>query len=180
MKTLFVARPRQTQRDHIDRWLEEMRGELPASVDFEVEGVVDRIAGIQWRVKKMLEETLDDLGLSHSDWKVLSSLRWAGAPYRRSAGELAKRAELSSGAMTARLDQLEGEGLVKRLRDPDDRRGVLVELTAKGRKAHEAAIGVQAEKENLLKDALTKRELEQLNALLRRIMLTLEERYPKS
>jgi DNA-binding MarR family transcriptional regulator len=107
-------------------------------------------------------------------------LRWQGKPYRRSAGELAKRSDLSSGAMTNRLDQLEEEGLVRRLRDPDDRRGVLVELTEKGRKRHQEAIGVQAKKEALLAEALSERDMEQLNALLRRVMLTLEERFPKS
>jgi DNA-binding MarR family transcriptional regulator len=175
-----MARPRKDQTDHVDRWLEELRAELPRDLDFEVEAAVDRISGINWRVRKMLDETLEQQGLTHGDWKVLSSLRWAGKPYRRSAGDLARRNELSSGAMTNRLDQLESEGLVRRLRDPADRRGVLVELTEKGRKRHEQAIGVQAEKEALLKEALSERELAQLNALLRRVMLTLEERYPKS
>jgi len=175
-----MARPRKDETDHIDRWLEELRSELPRDLDFEVEAAVDRISGINWRIRKMLDETLEQQGLTHGDWKVLSSLRWAGKPYRRSAGELARRNELSSGAMTNRLDQLEAEGLVRRLRDPEDRRGVLVELTAKGRKRHAQAIGVQAEKEALLKEALSERELAQLNGLLRRVMLTLEERYPKS
>ena len=175
-----MARPRKDQTDHVDRWLEELRSELPRDLDFEVEAAVDRISGINWRIRKMLDETLEQQGLTHGDWKVLSSLRWAGKPYRRSAGELARRNELSSGAMTNRLDQLESEGLVRRLRDPEDRRGVLVELTDKGRKRHQQAIGVQAEKEALLKEALSERELAQLNGLLRRVMLTLEERYPKS
>jgi DNA-binding MarR family transcriptional regulator len=82
--------------------------------------------------------------------------------------------------MTNRLDQLEQAGLVRRLHDPDDRRGVLVELTAKGRRIHQEAIGVQAEKEALLAEALTEREKEQLNDLLRRVMLVLEQRVPKS
>ena len=98
----------------------------------------------------MLDETLEQYGLTSGDWKVLSALRWAGKPYRRSAGELARIADLSSGAMTNRLDQLEKAGLVERLRDPDDRRGVLVELTPKGHASTSEAIGVQAEKEALL------------------------------
>jgi DNA-binding MarR family transcriptional regulator len=80
--------------------------------------------------------------------------------------------------MTSRLDALEKEGLVRRLRDPGDRRSVLVELTKKGRKKHEQALGIQAQKESLLAEALTDREKEQLNRLLRRVMVTLEGRYP--
>ena len=78
--------------------------------------------------------------------------------------------------MTNRLDQLEGRGLVERLRDPDDRRGVLVGLTDEGRKLWEAAIGVQAEKEALFASVLSKPEREQLNDYLRRLMLAFEER----
>jgi DNA-binding MarR family transcriptional regulator len=174
-----MARPRQTrQRDHVDNFLEEVGADLPADLDLTVEGIVDRIGGINRRIKWMHEETLDQLGLNVTDWHVLTSLRWTGAPYRRSAGELARRVELTSGAMTSRLDALEAEGLVRRLRDPEDRRSVLVELTEKGRQKHEQAMGIQAEKEALLAKALTDREKEQLNGLLRRVMITLEDRYP--
>ena len=169
--------PRATKpTDHVDRWLEEVGAELPPDLDLTVEGIVDRILGIGRRLQRLLDETLSAHGLSHGEWKVLSSLRWAGPPYRRSAGDLARIADLSSGAMTNRLDRVEEAGLVRRLRDPDDRRGVLVELTAKGRALWEKAIGTQAEKEALLAAALTKRELDQLNALLRRVMVEFEER----
>jgi DNA-binding MarR family transcriptional regulator len=126
----------------------------------------------------MHAETLDELGLTVSDWHILTALRWAGSPYRRKAGFLARRADLTSGAMTSRLDALEKEGLVRRLRDPEDRRSVLVELTKKGLAKHEQAMAIQGPKEALLAKALTDREKEQLNALLRRVMITLEERYP--
>jgi DNA-binding MarR family transcriptional regulator len=171
-----VSSTRVERTDHVDRWLEEIRAELPVDLDLTVEGIVDRVQGINRRLQRVVEETLSAYGLSQGEWKVLSSLRWAGAPYRRSAGDLARIAELSSGAMTNRLDQLERSGLVRRLRDPDDRRGVLVELTTDGRKVWEEALGVQAAKEALFASALTKAEREQLNALLRRLMLEFEER----
>jgi DNA-binding MarR family transcriptional regulator len=162
--------------DHVDRFLEEIKSELPADLDLEVEGIVDRISGINRRVQRELDRTLSDHGLSHTDWRILSSLRWAGRPYQRSAGALAKIVDLSSGAMTNRLDQLEQAGLVRRLPDPTDRRGVLVEPTDKGRALWEGAIGVQARKEALLTEALNERERRQLNTLLRRVMLAFEER----
>jgi DNA-binding MarR family transcriptional regulator len=179
VNTQQVAGPRKRdQRDHVDRFLEGISADLPAHLDLTVEGIVDRIGGINHRIKRMHEETLDQLGLTLSDWHVLTALRWSGEPYRRKAGDLARRAELTSGAMTSRLDALEAEGLVRRVRDPSDRRIVLVELTEKGRNKHEQAMGIQAQKEALLAEALTGREKEQLNALLRRVMITLEARYP--
>jgi DNA-binding MarR family transcriptional regulator len=179
MNTSPMTRPRKSgESDHIDRFLEEISADLPSDLDLAVEGIVDRIGGINRRIKSMHEETLDQLDLNLSDWHVLTALRWAGEPYRRKAGELARRAELTSGAMTSRLDALEKEGLVRRLRDPDDRRSVIVELTEKGRHKHEQGMGIQAQKEALLAEALTEREKEQLNSLLRRVMITLEDRYP--
>jgi DNA-binding MarR family transcriptional regulator len=171
----------ETERDHVDRFLDEIRAELPEDMDVVVEGIVDRIHGLNWRIRKMLDETLEQYGLTFADWKVMNSLRWAeGKPKKRSAGELARIADLSSGAMTNRLDQLEKAGLVERLRDPDDRRGVLVQLTEKGRRLHKEAFGVQAEKEALIGAALTEREKVQLEDYLRRIMLRLEKRQAKS
>jgi len=177
VKTWIVS-GQQPERDHIDSWLEEIASGLPPEIDLDVEGIVDRIHGLDWRIRKMLDETLDDQGLSNRDWKVLMSLRWADGT-RRSAGELARRAELTSGTMTARLDHLEREGLVRRVGDPNDRRSVLVELTAKGRKKIGQAMGVQGEKEKLLAAALIPKEMEQLNALLRKVMISVESRITK-
>jgi DNA-binding MarR family transcriptional regulator len=160
------------ERDHIDRWLEQH--ELP--VDLEVEGIVDRINGLRKRFHRMLDETLAEFGLGEGEWKALGHLRFAGPPYQRSVGQLARWADLSSGAMTNRLDRLEEAGLVLRVPDPDDRRGVLVELTEAGRKAWEDSVSAQAEKESLVAAALDKDEKRQLNALLRRLMLEFERR----
>jgi DNA-binding MarR family transcriptional regulator len=168
------------ERDHVDRFLDEIAEELPGNLDLVVEGIVDRINGINWRIRKMLDETLEQYGLTTGDWRVLTALRWAGKPHRRSAGELARIADLSSGAMTNRLDHLEEAGLVERIREPPDRRTVLVQLTAKGKRLHQAAIGVQAEKEALLGKALPDKDKRQLESLLRQVMLALEERTPKS
>jgi DNA-binding MarR family transcriptional regulator len=56
------------------------------------------------------------------------------------ATELARASLLTSGAMTTRIDHLETQALVERHRDPNDRRGVRVCLTARGREVIDAAI----------------------------------------
>jgi DNA-binding MarR family transcriptional regulator len=162
-------------RDHVDRFLEEVADTLPP-FDIEVEGIMDRINGLNRRILREMEETLDDFDLTFGEYKVLGSLRRAGPPYRRSPGELAKEAELSTGAMTNRIDRLEEAGLVRRLPDPNDRRAVQVELTAAGKRTREAAFAAQAEKEALVASALGRREQKELNALLRRLMLAFEKR----
>lgn len=166
------------ERDHVDRFLEEEFLEEIPNLDRTVEGIVDRIMGLSRRFKRSLEETLSEQGLSWVDWKILGALTRKKKP--RSAGALAEITELSSGAMTNRLDRLEEAGLVRRLDDPGDRRGVLVELTAKGKRAYHDSTGAEAAKEALITSALNKREKEQLNALLRRLMLEFERREAES
>ncbi len=76
--------------------------------------------------------------------------------------------------MTNRLDNMERRGVIRRVDDPDDRRGVIVELTDEGRRLWDEAVGVQAEKEAVVGYALTLEEREQLNELLRRLMRVFE------
>ena len=163
----------QAERDHVDRWLDSV--DLPG-VDPEVEGIVDRINGLRRRFTAMADQTLEELGLGLGEWKVLTTLRLGGPPFQRSPGMLSKRTELSSGAMTNRLDRMEEAGLVKRVPDPSDRRGVLVELTKDGHRAWEEGLSAQAANESLVAAALTKDEKRDLNALLRRLMLEFERR----
>ena len=143
-------------------------------LDPEVEGIVDRIGGLQRRFKRAMDETLDEFDLDWSEYKLLSLLTREGEVYRSSPGKLARIMELSSGAMTNRLDRLEQSGFVRRLPDPDDRRGILVELTPEGKRVYEDAVGVQGRKESLVASALSVPEKKQLNALLRRLMIEFE------
>jgi DNA-binding MarR family transcriptional regulator len=163
------------QWDHVDRFLETIHLVLP-DLDLEVEGIVDRIAGLSRRIHRTMDETLAEFGLDMAEHKALSALAQAGPPYRSTPGKLAKRMDLSSGAMTNRLDRLEQAGLIRRLPDRDDRRGVVVELTKEGRAVYQKAVGAQAEKEALIAAALNEREKKQLNSLLRRLMLEFERR----
>ena len=163
-------------QDHVDRWLATASLKDIPNLDLEVEGIVHRMNGLTRRIKRSHTEVLTEHGLTWEEWDVLGALRRAGPPYRRSAGELAKIAELSSGAMTNRLDKLEQSGFVKRMPDPTDRRGVLVELTATGKKKWLESTGAEAQREALIAAALSNKEKEQLNALLRRLMLEFERR----
>jgi len=169
----------ETPEDHVDRFLKRL-SVLPQEVeiDLDVEALVDRIGGINRRVKRGMEATLAEHGLSHPDWQVLTSLRLA-ADHRSSPGELAGDLELSSGAMTSRLDRLEEAGYVQRLPAPGDRRGVIVELTAAGRDAWDTAASVQGRREAFFASALSKPEQKQLNDLLRKLMLAFEAREEK-
>src|SRR3954471_187948 len=171
-----MARAEQAE-DHVDRFLAEAGERLP-TIDPRIEGIVDGIMGTQRRLRRMLDETLEEHGLSYGEWSVLSSLTWA-PDNRRTAGELASKVELSSAAMTNRLDRLESADLIRRLPDPNDRRAVQVELTDEGHAMYARAVEAQAAKESIVAAALDSKQQEQLNDLLRRLMVEFETREPK-
>ena len=160
------------EKDHVDRFLEQLEG-IP-DLDYEAEGIVNRINGLMKRFRRDLELTLAEHGLSYADWKVLGSLWNESNEHCSSPGELCTDLELSSGAMTSRLDRLERAELIRRRPDPDDRRGIKVELTPAGSQAWLESTNAQARKEALVAGALTKREQVQLNSLLRKLMLEFE------
>jgi DNA-binding MarR family transcriptional regulator len=162
------------EQDHIDRFLEELKEKQIVDLDFEVEAIVDRIMGLERRIKRSLEETLAEFELNHGEWKVLGSLVHSDPPHRRSPGWLADQCGLSSGAMTNRLDRLEEAGLVRRLPDPSDRRALHVELTEEGMRLWRETVGAQGVKEQLVTSALNEREKQQLNGLLRKLMVAFE------
>ena len=67
------------------------------------------------------------VGLSATDHKCLDLAVSADRPL--TAGQIAERSGLSTGAVTGVIDRLERAGYVRRVRDPDDRRKVLVEVS---------------------------------------------------
>ena len=71
---------------------------------------------------------------------------------------------LSSGAMTNRLDRMEAAGLIRRLPDPNDRRGTLVEPTEAGHDDWDRTVGTQAMREAKIASVLDAAERAELHA----------------
>jgi DNA-binding MarR family transcriptional regulator len=66
------------------------------------------------------------LGIHHTDMETMDLLNLFGP---MSAGEMAERTGLSTGATTRLIDRLEAAGFVRRTTDPRDRRRVIIEPT---------------------------------------------------
>src|SRR5262245_45251597 len=98
-----MATTEPAQRGHIDRFLDRLTGLVHTDIDLEVEGIVDRIGRLNRRIKKGMESVVAEYDLTLPDWHALSRLRLI-PDHRSSPGELAADLELSSGAMTSRLD----------------------------------------------------------------------------
>ncbi len=137
-------------------------------------GIVARVG----RLARYFDHGLDALfagyGLRRETWDVLASLRRTGPPYRLSPTDLYRGLMRTSGAMTNRLRRLEDAGLVCRVTDPADGRGLLVELTQDGRRLVDDVAGAHLDNERALLDALTPAEQDALVALLRKLLLSFE------
>lgn len=90
-----------------------------------------RVAG---RLEGSLEAALGEVGLSIPSLLALKQLVETGEPIP--LGQLAARIACAKSHMTHVADQLEADGWVARVQDPNDRRSVLAELTAQGRRRY--------------------------------------------
>jgi DNA-binding MarR family transcriptional regulator len=161
--------------DRIDHILGQWQQELP-QVDISPLAVTGRILRMARLLEKHRETLLADYGLSVWSFDVLATLRRQGPPYQLKPTDLYGLLMLSSGAMTNRIDRMEQDGLVERLRDAEDRRSVIVQLTPKGIELAEAVMLVLFAKErDLLAQFTDPDELETFVVLLKRLLLSLEE-----
>jgi DNA-binding MarR family transcriptional regulator len=135
------------------------------------EGLIERIEILAWNFNQSMEETLAKTGIDRRTFSLLGKLRSYGPPYRASAGKLADDLRLSSGAITNRLDRMEAAGLIRRLPDPNDRRGTIVEPTELGQSKWDGAVGTQARREALISSVLSDAEKRRLHDLLRHLMV---------
>jgi DNA-binding MarR family transcriptional regulator len=135
-------------------------------IDPDVEGIVSRVDKIGRYLQNAFRASLGQAGLTKEEWKVIMALS-RGV---RSHGWLCRDLDVSTGAMTNRLDKLEREGLVSRARDPNDRRGVLLSLTAAGSERLDAYIDRGAHRERQLLEGLTQTDKRRLNDLLAKLI----------
>lgn len=154
--------------DHVDEILWQWQQERP-EIDASGMSIIGRIARLEKLIRPRLNAVFAEHDLESWEFDVLATLVRNGAPHQLTPGELLESMMITSGAMTNRLDRLEGRGFVKRVKSPTDGRQVLVRLTAKGRKKVDAALVDHAANELALVSQLQPAEQGQLVDLLRRL-----------
>lgn len=154
--------------DHVDHILEQWRRERP-DVDASPMGVIGRLGRAVARVESRLDATFAHHGIDAGTFDVLATLTRQGAPYRITPAALADDAMITSSAVAQRLNRLESLGFIRRLPNPDDRRGKFVELTPEGADLVDRVLPDHlATEEDLLRD-LSADERTALAALLDRV-----------
>ncbi|WP_335582903.1 MarR family winged helix-turn-helix transcriptional regulator [Cupriavidus sp. USMAA2-4] len=159
--------------DRVDRILAQWARERP-DLDASPMGVIGRLWRLDRHTDRAVEAALATAGLNGWEFDVLATLRRSGAPYALSPGALMESLMITSGTMTNRLDHLERAGLVRRSPNPDDRRGLRIELTPAGFERVDRALEIHVANEHRLLAGLAPAEREQLAGLLRRLLLSFE------
>ena len=157
----------------VDEMLDQWRSERP-DLDTSGMGIALRILFLGGVLGARLKETLAPAGLAPWEFDVLSALRRTGGTEGLSPTELCEAAQLTSGAMTHRIDRLEERRLVRRRAETSDRRSVRVTLTAQGRKQIDRVIGARMVDAADFVAGLNRSEQRQLASLLRRVTKGLE------
>src|SRR3954470_2468204 len=115
-------------------------------------------------LESRVEEQLAEVGLSLPKLAALHQLSQAGESLP--LGQLAERLACVKSNVTQLVDRLEGDGLVNRTSDPNDRRSRLAVLTDAGRTAFAKGSEIRMQAERELFAVLTPAESDTLNQLL--------------
>ncbi|WP_201411907.1 MarR family winged helix-turn-helix transcriptional regulator [Mesorhizobium sp. J8] len=159
--------------DRASRAMEQWRRERP-DLDVSPMGVIGRLNEASALIARdRLAPVFARFGLQSGEFDVLATLRRSGSPYALTPTELYETTMVTSGAMTARLDRLEKGGLIQRMPHPTDRRGVIVQLTAKGRELTDEALAAHVANEHEILAGLSREDQETLAKLLEKLIESL-------
>lgn len=159
--------------DEVDRILQAWARETP-HLDVSPLRVLSRVSRLARYLDFERRDAFAIHGLDTWEFDVLAALRRDGPPYELSPGQLIQQTLSTSGTMTNRIDRLAARGLVERLPDPRDRRGVRVRLLPPGLAIVEAALTDLLEREEHILSGLAVDERAQIADLLRRLVRPFE------
>lgn len=121
------------------------------------------------RIKHAVSENAKAFELDYPQFDVVMTLRRQGKGKTLSPSLLAKEMMLSTSAMTNRLDRLEKRGLIERIVDPNDRRGLRIALTEDGFNLVDTLVVSHVETEARMIENLTQQERTELRRLLAKL-----------
>ncbi|ROR90026.1 MarR family winged helix-turn-helix transcriptional regulator [Nocardioides aurantiacus] len=160
------------ERDEVDE-LVEAWGRERSDLDLAPVEVFSRLTRLARLLDRERRAAFAAVDVEPWEFDVLAALRRAGRPYQLSPGALLRQTLVTSGTMTNRVDRLVARGLVDRLPDPRDRRGVLVRLTAAGGRTVDDAFESLLDRERSLLAALPPADRQSLARLLKQLMVPL-------
>jgi DNA-binding MarR family transcriptional regulator len=94
-------------------------------------------AEFRYQIRRFLrasEQIAREYGLNPQQYQLMLALKGLPDEHAATIGEIAERLQIQHHSTVELADRLSAKGLVRRKRDSQDRRQVLLELTSKGEK----------------------------------------------
>lgn len=158
------------QMDRAAKAIEQWKRERP-DLDVSPMGVLGRLNEASSLIARdRLAPLFARFGLQAGEFDVLATLRRSGSPHALTPTALYEATMVTSGAMTNRLDRLEKTGLILRAPHPNDRRGIVVQLTGKGLALIDEALTAHVANEHEILAGLSDAEQETLALLLGKLI----------
>lgn len=148
-----------------ERWEARFPGIDAATVE-----PIARLGAVSRAIAHFHGDVLRPHGLQLSDYQVLSILLTGAPGDEPSPKRLSEVLRQTPAGMTKTLDRLETLRAIRRVSSPADRRSVLIELTARGKRLAEQACLAELDAQQELLGGFTKKELATLNGLLQRLL----------
>jgi len=160
--------------DEIDRATSRLLTQRPA-LDVATLALSGRLIRLARHLEIGRRDALAARELDVWEYDVLIALRAADSAAGLSPSALMAATQVASGTMTNRIDRLARRGFVSREPDPSDHRGVLVRLSASGRRRVDHAASDIAAAEAEIWGVIAERRRAQVSMALRELVACIEE-----
>ena len=163
------------ERGPVDLMIERWERERP-DLDASSLAIIARVTRLARAIDEDAADALREFNLSDVEFQLLAAIRTA-PDCRAAPRTLLQPLMVTSGGLTNRIDRLESAGFLVRAPNPDDRRGVFLELTPRGRELVDRVTAAYLQnQDDLLREALTDGERATLAPLLRKLLDSLSAR----
>src|SRR5215207_9870979 len=161
------------QLDRVQSAIDAQKREFPR-LDYSAKAVAARLVRLGTVFIAAIERVAARFGMSANEYVILCVLRASGRPFKLPPKAITPLMALSSGGMTNILHGLAARGLIERLPDPSDRRGVLIQMTPEAVKLIDLAIAAHVAEEHRMIATLTPKERLLLQQLLSKLLLAVD------
>ena len=164
------ARQHEDLRDFVDSLEEEWLREVP---DLHTAGLagVARLVRMSYYIARRVDSNLARFGLTRGEFEVLAVLT-RNPDAKITPKDIHAKILITSGGLSNRIRKLEEKGLIVRMPDQSDGRGVVLKVTEKGRELTLKAVTSHVEVECQLVEGLSAQDREALSGLLKKLILS--------
>jgi len=158
--------------DAVDTFIDQWTTQRPA-LNLWPMALIGRLHRVGRLASTQVRAYFNTKGIEDWEFDVLATLRRSGPPYTLTPKQLVTSTMVGSSALTNRVDRLVLRKFVTREVDPTNRRRLLITLSPEGLELVDRVIEGHLATERQLLAGLEPGEQQQLNELLRKLLLSL-------